>query len=80
VTAVLQTIKTVKQPVDAGSLFTDATAAEYIGDITPRAVRRWRTHCGLPFIRITAKVCRIRREDLDRWLAERRVAITRGIQ
>jgi len=58
----------------APEIFTDETAAAYIGGITPRAVRDWRTKRGLPYIRITAKVCRIRRADLDHWLAQRRLA------
>jgi phage antirepressor YoqD-like protein len=33
---------------------------------------------GLPFIRVTPKVVRIRRADLDKWLARHQVAITRG--
>jgi len=61
-----------KNPVP--EIFTDETAANYVGGIKARAVRDWRTKRGLPFIRITAKVCRIRRADLDRWLAQHRVA------
>ena len=62
----------------APEIFTDETAAAYIGGIKARAVRDWRTKRGLPFIRVTAKVCRIRRADLDRWLAQHRVAVTKG--
>jgi hypothetical protein len=40
-----------------------------------RTIRSWRTHRGLPFIRITNKVIRIRRADLDEWLARHRVAM-----
>ena len=58
-------------------LFTDETAAAYIGDITARAVRDWRTKRGLPFIRVTSRVNRIRKADLDDWLARRQVAISR---
>lgn len=57
--------------------FDDASAAAYIGGITARAIRDWRNRRGLPFIRITAKVIRIRRSDLDRWLARHQTAITR---
>ena len=64
-------------PADAGQLFTDETAAAYIGDITARAVRDWRTKRGLPFIRVTSRVNRIRKADLDDWLARRQVAISR---
>ena len=66
------------QPTAIPELFDDASAAQYVTGIKPRAVRDWRTKRGLPFIRITAKVCRIRRADLDKWLAQHRVAITRG--
>jgi len=69
------------QPPDANStLFTDESAAAYIGGIEPRTVRSYRTRKGLPFIRITAKVIRIRKTDLDKWLAQHLVAITRGYQ
>lgn len=64
----------------APEIFTDETAAEYIGGIKARAVRDWRTKRGLPFIRVTAKVCRIRRADLDKWLAQHRVATMKGVQ
>ena len=56
-------------------LFDDDGAAEYVGGVTPRAVRDWRNKRGLPFLRITAKVVRIRRSDLDDWLASHRRAI-----
>ena len=62
----------------AAEIFTDQTAAEYIGGIKARAVRDWRTKRGLPFIRVTSKVCRIRRADLDKWLAQHRVATMTG--
>jgi hypothetical protein len=63
----------------AAEIFDDTTAAAYVGGIKPRAIRDWRTRRGLPFIRITAKVCRIRRTDLDRWLGQHRVALTKGV-
>ncbi len=53
----------------------DASAAAYIGSITARTIRNWRTHRGLPFIRITAKVIRIRRSELDEWLERHRVGM-----
>jgi Helix-turn-helix domain len=65
-------------PNNAVEIFDDIQAAAYVGGIKPRAIRDWRTRRGLPFIRITAKVCRIRRTDLDRWLNRHQVAITRG--
>jgi hypothetical protein len=63
---------------NAVEIFDDIQAAANVGGIKPRAIRDWRTRRGLPFIRITAKVCRIRRTDLDRWLNRHQVAITRG--
>jgi predicted DNA-binding transcriptional regulator AlpA len=41
----------------------------------PRTLRLWRHTRGLPFVRITSKVIRYRRADIDDWLARRRVAI-----
>jgi predicted DNA-binding transcriptional regulator AlpA len=41
----------------------------------PRTLRLWRHTRGLPFVRITSKVIRYRRADIDEWLARRRVAI-----
>jgi hypothetical protein len=63
---------------NVAELFTDESAASYIGGILPRTIRDWRTRRGLPFCRITPKVIRIRRADLDKWLAGHQVAITRG--
>jgi hypothetical protein len=56
-------------------IFDDAAAAVYIGGITARTIRNWRTRHGLPFMRITAKVIRIRRAELDNWLDCHRVAM-----
>jgi hypothetical protein len=63
---------------NAATLFTDESAAQYIGGIEPRTVRAWRMSRGLGFLRITPKVIRIRKDDLDKWLARHAVAITRG--
>jgi len=67
-------------PITTPELLTDTTAAAYIGGVKSRAVREWRTRRGLPFIRITAKVIRIRRADLDKWLARHQFAIVGGVQ
>jgi hypothetical protein len=61
-------------------IFDDNSAAAYVGGIKARAIRDWRTRRGLPFLRITAKVIRIRKADLDKWLARQQVAITKGAQ
>jgi|HubBroStandDraft_1064217.scaffolds.fasta_scaffold265120_2 excisionase family DNA binding protein len=57
----------------AGELLTDLQAAEYFS-VEPRTIRLWRTK-GLPFIRLTRKVVRFRKADLDEFAARRRVAI-----
>jgi len=44
--------------------------------IEPRTLRLWRQTRALPFIRLTPKVIRYRRSDIDRWLAGRTVAIS----
>lgn len=44
--------------------------------IEPRTLRLWRNTRALPFIRLTPKVIRYRRGDVDNWLARRTVAIT----
>jgi len=59
-------------------IFDDDGAAAYVGGIKARAIRDWRTHRGLPFLRLTHKTIRIRKVDLDKWLARQSVAITRG--
>lgn len=63
---------------NVAGLLTDETAADYVGGIEPRTIRAWRTCRGLPFLRVTPKVIRIRRVDLDKWLARHAVAMTRG--
>jgi excisionase family DNA binding protein len=68
------------QQTDVGDILTDVTAAAYVGGIEPRTIRDWRTRRGLPFIRITPKVIRIRRADLEKWLARHQVATLRGAQ
>jgi len=65
-----------KNPVP--EIFNDETAAAYVGGVKARAIRDWRTKRGLPFLRVTAKTCRIRRADLDKWLAQHRVATMTG--
>jgi excisionase family DNA binding protein len=65
-------------PADAGQILTDQTAATLLA-VEPRTIRDWRTRRGLPYIRVTAKVIRIRRDDLDKWIAQHVVAIRRGV-
>ena len=65
------------QAAEAAQILTDETAATLLG-VEPRTIRQWRVQRGLPFVRLTPKVVRIRRADLDRWIARHSVAITRG--
>lgn len=62
-----------------GQILTDKTAALLLS-VEPRTIRDWRTRRGLPFIRVTPKVVRIRRTDLDKWLTRHQVTITRGVK
>jgi hypothetical protein len=44
--------------------------------VDPSSVRRWRTAVpmqGPPFIRLSSRVVKYRRDDVERWLADRRV-------
>ena len=56
------------------SLLTEAEAAAYL-NIQRRTLRLWRRTRGLPFLALTGKVVRIRQSDLDKWLAQHRVAL-----
>jgi excisionase family DNA binding protein len=58
-------------------LLTDQQAAEILA-VEPRTIRLWRQTRGLPHIKITSKVIRFRRPDLDAWLERRRTVIGRG--
>jgi excisionase family DNA binding protein len=64
--------------INSTEILDDKSAAAYVGGVKARAIRDWRTKRGLPFIRITAKVIRIRKADLDKWLAQHRVSQTIG--
>ena len=64
---------------DTDQILTDESTAALLG-VEPRTVREWRAKRGLPFIKITPKVIRIRRPDLDKWLGKHQVAILRGAQ
>ena len=65
------------KPADTDEILTDETTAALLG-VEPRTIREWRATRGLPFIRITPKVIRIRRPDLNKWLAKHQVAMIRG--
>jgi predicted DNA-binding transcriptional regulator AlpA len=66
---------TRNQVAGNSDLLNDAQAAAFL--LTkPRTLRLWRHTRGLPHIRLTSKVIRYRRSDLDAWLNHHRVAIT----
>ena len=56
------------------ALWTDKEVCEFLS-CEPRTLRLWRRSRGLPFLRITSKVLRYRRPDVERWLDSRRVQI-----
>jgi excisionase family DNA binding protein len=58
----------------AADLLTDEQAAALLS-VEPRTLRLWRHTRGLPHIRITSKVIRYRRADLDAWLSRHFVTI-----
>jgi len=64
----------MKQFTATTDLLTEAQAAEILS-VEPRTLKLWRHSRGLPHIRISSKVIRYRRTDLDSWLSQRRVAI-----
>ena len=67
-------ISATTSPVE---IFDDKKAAAYIG-IQPRTLRAWRNSRQLPFLRVTARVIRFRKSDLDAWLDRTRTAMTGG--
>jgi hypothetical protein len=57
------------------ALMTTEQLARMLG-VDPSSVRRWRTSTpiqGLPFIRMSDRVVKYRRADVERWLDNRRV-------
>jgi len=54
-------------------LLNDHQTAELLG-VLPRTLRLWRNTRGLPHIRLTSKVIRYRRPDIDGWIAKHYVA------
>lgn len=67
----LQTPQTRREAVE---LWTDKEVCEFLA-CEPRTLRLWRNTRGFPFIRITSKVLRYRRPDVEKWLDSRRVQI-----
>ena len=60
-------------PVTNADLLTEEQAAQFL-QIQPRTVRAWRGK-GLPHVKLTARVIRFRRADLDGWISKQRVAV-----
>ena len=58
----------------AADLLTDQELAAELA-IEPRTLRLWRNTRALPHLRITPRVIRYRRGDIDAWLARRSVSI-----
>jgi len=58
------------------TLLTQEKAAQYL-DCSARALEKWRVWgTGPAYIKVSRKMVRYKREDLDRFLAERRVHST----
>ena len=55
-------------PDNTDSLLTETGVAE-IAQVKPRTIKLWRETRGLPYVRITSKVIRFRRGDVDAWLS-----------
>jgi excisionase family DNA binding protein len=71
----VKNIKVQTPPANqAGDLLTDSQAAALLS-VETRTLRLWRHTRGLPHIRLTSKVIRYRRADVDAWLDRHAVAI-----
>ena len=66
-------IAVTKPAASPAELLTDQQAAAILA-VEPRTLRLWRQSRGLPHLRLTSKVIRYRRSDLDAWLARHLVA------
>ena len=58
-------------------LFNEEQAAEYLG-ITLRTLREWRKVKNVPYVRLSGKVIRYRKVDIDLWLSRRVIGATAG--
>ena len=59
---------------NGGEYLTDSDLATLLA-VKERTLRLWRNTRSLPFIRVSSRVIRYRRTDVDQWMARRRVAI-----
>jgi excisionase family DNA binding protein len=55
-------------------LLDDNDACNYFNGIPKRTLRDWRKKRGLPYLKLTGKVVRYRRADLDKWCERHSVA------
>ena len=58
--------------IGTADLLTDEQAAAILS-VEPRTIRLWRKTRGLPHLKLTSKIVRIRRADLDSWMEKRLV-------
>ncbi len=61
---------------EQNDLLNEEQAAKIL-QVEPRTVRLWRSKRALPHIKITPRIVRFRRADLDEWIGRHRVAVTR---
>jgi excisionase family DNA binding protein len=66
---------TAPAPANGGEYLTDTDLATLLA-VKERTLRLWRNTRSLPFIRVSSRVIRYRRADIDQWMARRRVAIS----
>ena len=57
----------------SSELLTEQEAANYLS-VVPRTLRLWRRVRNLPYIKLSGKVIRYRRDDLDRWISKHAVS------
>lgn len=62
---------------NGAQLLTEAEAATILS-VEPRTLRLWRNTRGLPHLKITNKVVRYRRSELDNWIDRCRVQMRGG--
>jgi excisionase family DNA binding protein len=58
----------------AGDYLNEKQASDLIG-VEPRTLKEWRSKKGFPFLRLSHKVVRFRRADIDEWMADHLTAI-----
>jgi len=66
----------IEQPATTAEPLLNHNQAAAFLNILPRTLTLWRYERGLPFIRISKKVVRYRRSDINQWLDRRRTVIS----